>query len=169
VDDRASFSAFVHEASRSLQRTAWLLTGDWATAEDLVQTALAKTWTRWGKVEHGAAHGYVRRVMMTTFLGWRARRWTGELLLGWVPDRPDGRDPFDHVDVRAPLVSALLALPRQQRAVIVLRYFDDLSEQETASALGCSVGTVKSHAARALKALRTVPGLDPAMDRRTLS
>lgn len=107
--------------------------------------------------------------MLTTFLGWRARRWVGELPLDWVPDRTDQSEPFDQVDLRTALISALLALPRQQRAAVVLRYFDDLSEQATAAALGCSVGTVKSHTSRAMTALRSAPGLSPTVDGRTSS
>jgi RNA polymerase sigma-70 factor (sigma-E family) len=165
--DRTSFAAFMRESSRSLQRTAWLLTGDWAAAEDLAQSALVKTWQRWESIEPAAAHAYTRRVMVTTFLGWRSRHWVGEVAFGWLPERHDVADQFDDVDVRETLMDALLMLPRQQRAVVVLRYFTDLSEAATAEALGCSVGTVKSHAARAVKSLRTAPGLAYLVDEGT--
>jgi RNA polymerase sigma-70 factor (sigma-E family) len=167
VADRVSFATFMRESSRSLQRTAWLLTGDWAAAEDLTQSALVKTWQRWESIDPAAAHAYTRRVMVTTFLGWRSRRWVGEVALGWLPERHGVADQFDDVDVRETLMSALLMLPRQQRAVVVLRYFTDLSEAATAEMLGCSVGTVKSHATRALTSLRAAPGLATLMDERT--
>jgi RNA polymerase sigma-70 factor (sigma-E family) len=168
VVDPAGFTAFMQDAARGLQRTAWLLTGDWSSADDLVQAALVKTWQRWDHIDHRAAHGYVRRVMVTTFLGWRSRRWTSELALGWLPDRHDEHEAFDEIDLRSTLIAALRLLPRQQRAVVVLRYFDDLSEASTAEVLGCSVGTVKSHATRAMKALRAVPGLASLADERTV-
>jgi RNA polymerase sigma-70 factor (sigma-E family) len=166
VDGRAEFSAFMRDASPGLQRTAWLLTGDWSLAEDLVQTALVKTWRRWARIDPAAAHGYVRRVLMTTFLAWRSRKWTGELSTDRLPDVVASQDVYQQIDLRRALQAALLDLPRQQRAVVVLRYFDDLTEVGTAAVLGCSVGTVKSHASRALNALRAVPELDPAPDRR---
>jgi RNA polymerase sigma-70 factor (sigma-E family) len=164
VEDRDGFSEFVRRSSRGLQRTAWLLTADWSTAEDLVQVSLAKTWARWDTIRRNeAADLYTRRVMMTTFLGWRRRRWVAEVPLGWLPDRAERGDPFDDADVRAALVAAVHRLPRRQRAVVVLRYFDDLSEQATAAALGCTIGTVKSQSSRALKTLRTMPGLSAAV------
>ena len=164
MPDVDGFSAFVRASQRSLLRTAWLLTGDWGSAEDLVQTALTKTWQRWDRIDPDAAHGYVRKVMLTSFLGWRARRWTGEVALGWVPDRQtDAPDS----DTRQAVLTVLRGLPRQQRAVVVLRYFDDLTERATADALGCSVGTVKSHTARALAALRAIPELADLTNERT--
>jgi RNA polymerase sigma-70 factor (sigma-E family) len=163
VADSAEFNAFVRDSSRALQRTAWLLTGNWASAEDLVQAALLKTWTRWDRVDDSTAHAYARRVMLSIFLGWRTRRWNLELPLGWLPDAPR-EEPFDQLAVRAALITALHDLPRQQRAVVVLRYFEDLTETATAEALGCSVGTVKSHTARALATLRATPGLASLVD-----
>jgi RNA polymerase sigma-70 factor (sigma-E family) len=167
VADEAGFTAFVDDASRGLLRTAWLLTGDWSSAEDLVQATLVKVWARWDSIDRAAAHGYVRRVMLTTFLGWRARRWSGETPTESLPERATDHDALRQVELRALLLPALLALPRQQRAVVVLRYFDDLTEASTAEVLGCSIGTVKSHAARALNTLRQVPGLNPIVDKRT--
>jgi RNA polymerase sigma-70 factor (sigma-E family) len=164
VVDHDRFSELVRAGSRGLLRSAWLLTGDWAAAEDLVQLSWAKTWARWDKIQrHEATELYVRKVMVTTFLGWRRRRWVGELPMGWLPDQAERSDPFDAVEVRAVLVAAVRRLPRRQRAVVVLRYFDDLSEQATATMLGCTVGTVKSHTARALKTLKGVPGLASAV------
>ena len=152
--DTDSFADFVRDRSPELLRSAWLLTGDWHAAHDLVQTALEKCWPKWGRrIEHPEA--YVRRVLLTTYLSWRRRRWTME-----VPseDLPEQAADGDH-DLRLALIGALARLTPRQRAVIVLRYFDDLSEAETAELLGCSVGTVKSHASRGLQELRATPGL----------
>lgn len=153
-DSEVSFTAFVDETARALQRSAWLLTGDWSLAQDLVQVALLKTWARWDHIDRRAAHGYVRRVVMTTFLGWRTRKWSSEVPTEWLPDRSGDRDDFLGVDQRMAIAAELLRLPHRQRAAIVLRYFDDLSETATAQAMGCSVGSVKTHTSRALVALR---------------
>lgn len=169
MSDSDEFAQFVTDSGRGLQRAAWLLTGDWPTAEDLVQTALTKTWQRWqggGPIEHPEA--YVRRVMVTTFIRWRRRSWRRELLVNApetaVPDRDLGR-----VDSGRAIQTALDVLAPKQRAIVVLRYFVDLSEAETASVMGCAVGTVKSQSAKALSRLRHVPGLSDVMtERRTL-
>jgi len=138
VRDVDSFVDFVRERSPELLRSAWLLTGDWHLAHDLVQTALEKSWPRWGRrVEHPDA--YVRRVMLTTYLSWRRRRWTAEVP---TEELPEGSSGADDGDVRLALLGVLASLSPRQRAVIVLRYFDDLSEDATAEVLGCSVGTV---------------------------
>jgi RNA polymerase sigma-70 factor (sigma-E family) len=155
VRDVDTFVDFVRERSPELLRSAWLLTGDWHAAHDLVQTALEKSWPRWGRrIEHPEA--YVRRVMLTTYLSWRRRRWTMEVPTDELPETTAGGD---HHDLRLALLGALSTLTPRQRAVIVLRYFDDLSEVETAGLLGCSVGSVKSHASRGLQELRATPGL----------
>ena len=156
MEDVDEFSAFVRSRSSDLQRMAWLLTGDWSTAQDLVQSSLAKTWQRWRSIRRrDAPEAYVRRVMMTTFLGWRRRRWAGEVALGWLPEHADVSDVAADVAQHEAVVKALRRLPKQQRAVVVLRYFADLSEQATADTLRCGVGTVKSQTARALAALRS--------------
>ncbi len=149
------FGDFVAARSAALVRSAWLLTGDEASAQDLVQTALARTWVRWDRVvRQEAPEGYVRRVMVTTYLSWRRRRWHGEVPTESVPEHPGPEDPFLEADVRRTVAAALAELPRRQRAVVVLRYFDDLTEAQAAEALGCSVGTVKSQSAKALAKLR---------------
>ena len=154
------FGDFVATRSAALVRSAWLLTGNEATAQDLVQTALAKTWVRWSHVvDQDSPEAYVRKIMLSVFLTWNRRRWLGELAIGVVPDRGDQHDEFARADLRGSLLVALRDLPRRQRAVVVLRYFDDLTEAQTAVVLGCSVGTVKSHNARALSALRESPAL----------
>ena len=151
------FREFVDAHSRALLRAGWLLTGDWAGAEDLVQTALAAAWRRWDRAAV-SPEGYVRAIMTTTYLGWRRRRWVGERPTDVLPDRA-GSDAYAEVDARHAVLDCLAVLSRQQRAAVVLRYFADLSEAQTAAAMGCSVGAVKSHTARALARLRDEPAL----------
>jgi RNA polymerase sigma-70 factor (sigma-E family) len=147
--------------SPALQRAAWLLTGNRDTAQDLVQTALARTWPRWSQIDHEtSAEAYVRRVMVTTYATWWRRRWRGEVPTARPPDQPERGDAYADADLRAAVRSALAGLPRRQRAVIVLRYFEDLTEAQTAHALNCSVGTVKSQSAKALVRLRQHDWLD---------
>lgn len=158
TEEPDGFREFVAARSAALVRSAWLLTGDEAAAQDLVQTALVKTWTRWSRiVRQDAPEAYVRRVMMSTFLSWTRRLSRRELLVELVPERADPRDDVADVELRSPVHRALCALPPRQRAVIVLRYFDDLTEAQTATVLGCSVGTVKSQNAKALAKLRESP------------
>lgn len=156
------FRAFVETRSPALLRSGWLLTGDWTSAEDLVQTALAAAWPRWGSVYH-APEPYVRKIMVNTFLRWRQRRWNGEVATANVPELAAYGDVFAQVDSRAALTAALDRLPPRQRAVVVLRYFADQSEAQTAEIMGCSVGAVKSHAAKAIARLREAPGLAELM------
>jgi RNA polymerase sigma-70 factor (sigma-E family) len=159
------FREFVAARSAALVRSALLLTGDEATAQDLVQTALVKTWSRWARVaRRDAPEAYVRRVMVSTFLTWNRRRWRIEQPVAVVPDRADLRDEFADADLRGCVRGALGALPRRQRAVVVLRYFDDLTEVQAAAVLGCSVGTVKSQASKALATLRDCPQLSGLLD-----
>ena len=149
------FRDFVVARSPALVRSAWLLTGDDAAAQDLVQAALAKTWSRWPRVvRQDAPEQYVRRVMVSTYLTWCRRRWRGETPVAAVPDTADARDQYAAADLRRSVRAALRELPPRQRAVVVLRYFDDLTEAQAAEVLGCSVGTVKSQAAKALAKLR---------------
>ena len=144
------FVRFVIEAEPRLLRRALLLVGDRQRAEDLVQAALAKAYPRWSRIEEPDA--YLRTVMVRTAIGWRARRWHGEVPTEHLPETGD--EPADDAALAATVRAALAALPTTQRAVVVLRYFDDLPEAEIAAALGCSPGTVKSRCARALAALR---------------
>lgn len=151
------FSQYVAARGRALWRAAWLLTGDAQLAEDLAQTALAKAWPHYERVAaNGSFEAYVRRAMVTTYVSWRGRRWVGEIPSDRVPDATTGEQPAD-----LDLVRALASLSRQQRAVVVLRYFADLTETDTAAALGCSVGTVKTHHTRAIAALRSSRLLRP--------
>lgn len=154
------FRDFVAARSAALVRSATFLTGDEALAQDLVQAALAKTWLRWPRVvRQDAPEAYVRRVMVSTFLTWNRLRWRHEQPLSDMPDRISGHDDFSEADLRACVRAAIRGLPPRQRAVVVLRYLDDLTETQAASALGCSVGTVKSQTAKALTTLRNSPRL----------
>jgi RNA polymerase sigma-70 factor (sigma-E family) len=151
--------------SAALVRSAVLLTGDEALAQDLVQAALAKTWLRWGRVvRQDAPETYVRRVMISTFLTWNRRRWRSEQPVAEVPDGDNPRDDFADADLRSCVLGAVRRLAPRQRAVVVLRYFDDLTEAQAAAVLGCSVGTVKSQTAKALLALRACPQLHGLFD-----
>jgi RNA polymerase sigma-70 factor (sigma-E family) len=153
-----AFSAFVAARGDALWRIAWLLTGDRQRAEDLVQTALAKTWPHWAKLSlGGSAEAYVRRVIYTTYLAWWRRRWNAEIPSEQIPEQFASTEPADAIALQRDLATALASLPRGQRAVVVLRYFEDRSESETAATLGISVGTVKSQTARAMATLRTSP------------
>jgi RNA polymerase sigma-70 factor (sigma-E family) len=158
------FREFVQARSGALLRSGWLLTGDWPSAEDLVQTALAAAWPRWATLRRqDAPELYVRKIMVNTFLRWRQRRWNGEIATGRLPEMAAYGDVFAQVDARQALLAALDRLPARQRAVVVLRYFADQTETQTAEAMGCSVGTVKAHAAKALARLRDAPGLAELM------
>ncbi|WP_405427518.1 SigE family RNA polymerase sigma factor [Micromonospora sp. NBC_00617] len=148
------FREFVAARSAALLRTAYLLAGDWATAEDLLQTALTKTylaWKRLGGIE--AVEPYARRVMVNTSTSWWRRRWHGERPTEVLPERP-GVDEIEQQLDRDLLWRHLRELPSRQRAVLVLRYYEDMSEAQTAALLDISPGTVKSQASRALATLR---------------
>lgn len=150
------FEEFVAARSAALLRTAYLLTGHHQDAEDLVQTALLRAVPKWGKVrEH---EPYVRRILVHESVSrWRRRRWRETS----TESLPELSSVAADLDGRLVLRQALGGLAPRQRAVIVLRYFDDLTETQTAYLLGVSVGTVKSQARDALARLRTlVPGLD---------
>ncbi|WP_406074807.1 SigE family RNA polymerase sigma factor [Micromonospora sp. NBC_01638] len=154
------FREFVAARSAALLRTAYLLTGDWATAEDLLQTALTKTylaWKRLGGIE--AVEPYARRVMVNTSTSWWRRRWHGERPTEVLPERAGVDEIAQQLD-RDLLWRHLRELPVRQRAVLVLRYYEDMSEAQTAAMLDISPGTVKSQASRALATLRRRMGAD---------
>lgn len=118
AEQDGTFDEFVAASAARLGRTAALLTGDRHLAEDLVQTALAKTYLRWHRLrEPAAAEAYVRRVMVTTLIRWRRRRWLGEVPSAELPERAREHDPYGAADTRDVLRTALLGLPPQQRAV----------------------------------------------------
>ncbi|HVF20619.1 MAG TPA: SigE family RNA polymerase sigma factor [Mycobacteriales bacterium] len=152
------FTSFVATSGGRLVRLAYGLTGDRGLAEDLVQEALAKVYLRWGRLaDPAAAEAYTRRVVVTTHVSmWRRRR-VAESLTDRMPEIA-GQDAYAALDGRDALWSALATLGRKQRAVIVLRYFEDRDDAEIGSLLGCSTATVRSQAARALATLRALPG-----------
>jgi RNA polymerase sigma-70 factor (sigma-E family) len=155
-----AFRDFVAASSPRLLRAAWLLTGDESTAQDLLQAAWERTWKRWDRIaDTDEPLAYVRRVMTSIFLTWRRRRWWGEIPSASPWQAPPVIEDADDALLRSSVVGALGRLSGRQRAVVVLRYFLDLSETQTAAELGCSVGAVKSHASRALAHLRTAPEL----------
>lgn len=166
-DDR-DFDEFVMARGAALLRTGYLLTGDRQLGEDLVQTSLAKTYRHWARVRGGSPEAYVRQVMVRENISWWRRRRIAESPVETVPDGASaGRED---VDLRLTLDGALRQLTPHQRAVVVLRYYDDLTERQTADLLGCSVGTVKSQAHRALARLREiVPGLEDVADEDALA
>ncbi|MFL6139983.1 MAG: SigE family RNA polymerase sigma factor [Frankiaceae bacterium] len=153
-----AFAAFVAAQQGALLRTAYLLTGDRDSARDLVQTALAKTYLRWRHIRRSdAPEVYVRRVMVTTHAGWFRRR-VDEVLHAVPPERADDDDEATAVAERDAMWALLRTLPPGQRACMVLRYYEDLSEREVAEVLGCSAGSVKRQTSRAMDKLRAALG-----------
>jgi len=159
----ADYADFVRSRTHALLRSAYLLTGDQHLAEDLVQEALARTHRSWARLERaGNAEAYARKIMYHAQVSIWRRPKVAEALPGDLPDAPAGRgdDPAEAAAQRVSLQRALLQLSAKQRAVIVLRFFEDHTEVEAARMLGVSVSTVKTQCARALDRLRTlVPDL----------
>jgi RNA polymerase sigma-70 factor (sigma-E family) len=148
------FRDYVAARSRALLRTAYLLTGNIADAEDLVQSALAKTYMAWDRIEdRGALDGYVRRAMVNTHISWWRRRRLEEFPTDEIPDRAVA-DPSGNTDLQDSLRRAIDRLPQRMRAAVVLRFYEDMTEAEVADVLGVSLGTVKSTVSRAVAKLR---------------
>jgi RNA polymerase sigma-70 factor (sigma-E family) len=159
--DPNAFAEFVAARSGSLFRTAYLMVGEHALAQDLLQEALTKTYVAWPRLrEVGNAEAYTRRTITNTAISWARRRSSHERPTEALPEPVDGRHAGDDVATRAWLWAELQQLPPRQRAAIVLRYYEDLSEAQTAQALGCAVGTVKSQVSTGLKRLRGRVGAD---------
>lgn len=156
------FDQFVAARSGRLLRIAFLLTRDAGLAEDLLQTSLTKAWFAWNRVE-GDPEAYVRRILVNTYSSMWRRKWNGERPTEVLPD-PGLSGHAEASATQQDLLTALGRLPKRQQAVVVLRYFEDLSEADTAAALECSVGTVKSQCAKALAKLRVDPALDRDLD-----
>jgi RNA polymerase sigma-70 factor (sigma-E family) len=157
------FEGYVAERGSGLLRFAYLLTGDRSRAEDVVQDAMVKVCTRWDRVVAAdVPDAYVRRIVLNEFLRWKRRRASHEIV-GDVLDRarPDARDELDELAQRDAVWRALLKLPRRQRSVLVLRYYESLPDRDIASLLGCTEGTVRSLASRAFDALRRDRHLAP--------
>ena len=123
----------------------------------LLQSALASTWPHWGRVRTGQPEAYVRKVMVRTYGGWWRRKWRGERPTADLPEG-EAADAYDGANERVVLGRALAGLPLGQRQVVVLRYFEDLSEREVADVLDCSIGTVKSQGAKGSRSLRAALG-----------
>jgi RNA polymerase sigma-70 factor (sigma-E family) len=156
VTSAEEFAEFAEAAYPQLRRTAFLLCGDWHTAEDLAQTALEKVFVSWRKIrQHDAVHAYTHRTLVNSYLAHKRLKRTRELLTGWFPERAiEASSP----ETRIMTLDALATLPPRTRAVVVLRYWADLSVEQVADVLGCSPGNVKRLSAYALDKLRTVLG-----------
>ena len=151
------FDDFVHGRGRALLRFAYVLSGDAHLAEDLVQEVLARMHRRWDRITAmDNAEAYVRTAIVRQFLSWRRRRAYREAILADVPEAPVPDDPHQRVVTRDQMWGLLRGLPRAQRAVLVLRFYCDLPDDEIAGLLGCGKSTVRSQAARALTRMRTM-------------
>ncbi|MEY9836283.1 SigE family RNA polymerase sigma factor [Streptacidiphilus sp. EB103A] len=156
----AEFAEFAAGAYPSLLRTARLLTGDRHAAEDLVQAALVRVYVRWSRAASWEApRAYARKTLVNLYATWRRRRWHTEVLKAEPAGQAGRDDTADQVVARHELGRALADLPRAQRVVLVLRFYEDLSVEQTADLLGCSTGTVKSRTSRALQHLRSTDAL----------
>ena len=155
-----SFTAFVRASGERHLRVAVLLTGDWHAAEDLVQASLVKLYRAWPGVDQvgGEPDAYLRRIIVNTHRSWWRARWRREAPAAQLPDPPGRGEDADQRALAVSVRQALRQLSPKQRAVLVLRYYEDLPEAEIASLLGCSPGTVKTHAHRGLRALRAELG-----------
>lgn len=148
------FRAYVIARGPALLRVARMLSGDRGEAEDLLQAALTKTYQAWHRIhDRSAIDGYVRRAMVNTQISWWRRRKLEEYPTDEIPERPVD-DHSGRAEIQDALTRALERLPERQRAAVVLRYYEDLSEPEIAALLGISVGTVKSTVSRAVAKLR---------------
>ncbi|GGL09979.1 SigE family RNA polymerase sigma factor [Mangrovihabitans endophyticus] len=153
-DDIDSFRAFARARFEPLRALAYVTCGDWQAAEDAVSGALARLYLRWHRVSSPDA--YARTMVVRAAIGEKRRPWRREHPAGESLPERSRADPADAVDERLRLRQALWRVPPRQRAVLVLRYLEDLSVEETAEALGCRTGTVKSQCARGLTTLRAV-------------
>ncbi len=155
--DETAFVEFAATARGRLRRTAYLLCGDWDRASDFVQEGLVRVYVAWPRLQRqGREHAYANKAVVSAFLDHARKRSSKE-----VPAEPDPRvaspvDVADAVSTRAMLMRALADLPPRQRACVVLRYFEDLSVEDTAAVLGCTEGTVKSQTSRGLDSLRSM-------------
>lgn len=154
--DVETYRAYVVSRLDPMRRVAYLLCGDWHTADDLLSTALVKLFRHWPRVSTmDNPDAYLRRTLLRAWLDERRRPWRREHPTGVLPDRAAEGHAVDGVDDRLALLAMLAELPPRRRAVLVLRYFCDLSVEQTAEELGCSTGTVKSQTAHALDMLRS--------------
>lgn len=157
LDD--SFVDFVRTRGEHHRRVAVLLAGEWHAGQDLIQASLVKLYRAWPRISASGADAYLHRIMVNQQRSWWRARWRREIPLDQPPERGYAEDHAGRHADGDQIRAALARLPNRQRAVLVLRYFADLPEAEVATILGCSLGSVKTHAHRGLKALRAQ--LDP--------
>jgi RNA polymerase sigma-70 factor (sigma-E family) len=151
------YVAFASHAHPSLRRTAYLLCGDWHRAEDAAQEVLIRLYRRWPRIERQEGlQPYARRVLVRILIDQSRRPWRREVAVDELPEATT--EELGAVDDRMVLIAALSRLPPRRRACLVLRYYEELSVRDTANALGCSEGTVKSQTADGLNDLRRVLG-----------
>ncbi|WP_327677460.1 SigE family RNA polymerase sigma factor [Kitasatospora sp. NBC_00458] len=151
----AEFTAFVAARAPWLRKVAYLLCGDWHRADDLVQESVTKLYVRWGRLSRlENLDGYARTVLVNTFLAEQRSPWARWTARRRAEEVPEAAAALTDLDASVDLRSALAALPPRQRATVVLRYFCDLTVEQTAAAMGCSTGNVKSQTSRGLDALR---------------
>ena len=154
--DEASFIEFAEAARDRLRRTAYLMCGDWDQASDHVQEGLIRVYVAWPRLTRsGREHAYARRAVVSAAIDHARRRSSTEVPTQNTGDSPSGEDVAERVATRDALMVALLELAPRQRACVVLRYFEDLSVEDTAAVLGCTEGTVKSQTSRALASLQS--------------
>jgi RNA polymerase sigma-70 factor (sigma-E family) len=151
---RPSFEEYVHARGPDLLRFAYVLCGDHHLAQDLVQEVLAKAYRRWSRIESDNPDPYVRKGIVRAHLSWRMRRANRETIVEHAPDRPSGVDFSTRHAVREELWALLAELTKTQRAVLVLRFFQDLDDRQIAELIGCAEATVRVHAHRGLTKLR---------------
>ena len=155
--DEEAFVEFAQAVRGRLRRTAYLLCGDWDQASDHVQEGLIRVYVAWPRLTRGGGeYAYARRAVISASIDHARRRSSSEVVGAPDADVPSGHDVAESVTARTAVMSALADLPPRQRACVVLRYYEDLSVADTAAALGCSEGTVKSQTSRALDSLRSV-------------
>ena len=167
--DEVDFTEFATVAVRRLSRTAYLMCGDWHRAEDAAQDALVRMYKAWHRLDHRAGlNTYAHKAVVSVVLDQAKRPWRREHVVDQPVERPLA-DQAGTIDDRLLVIQALAELPPRQRACVVLRYYADLSIEETASVLGISVGAVKSQSSRGLATLREVlnrPELEEPVDDR---
>jgi RNA polymerase sigma-70 factor (sigma-E family) len=167
-DRDADFTEYVSARSSWLRRVAYLLCGDWHRADDLVQTAITKLYAHWGRASRAEnLDGYARRTLVNTYLAEQRSGWAKWTILHRGGSGGEERALFDvDTDLSLDLKAALVKLPPRQRATVVLRFYCDLTVEQTAQVMGCSAGNVKSQSSRGLATLRNIldPKLVPALE-----
>ncbi|GAB3221700.1 SigE family RNA polymerase sigma factor [Glycomyces halotolerans] len=153
--DEAAFRSFALDQRDGLRRYAYMLCGDWHEADDIVQKSLTKLFPAWHRIEPDGAVSYARKIVTNTYLSHLRRGWVRrERTTAQLPEPAVQGSPQSAVDTRMEVLAALERLPAKQRATIVLRYCEQLTVEETAAVMRCSIGTVKSQSSKAIRALR---------------